>query len=257
MKKLSLIIHKEYLEDTIKELHKVGIIEITNISKSEPSILKEADKSEMDPEVATCTNYELRISRLIDILKKYKKSPKGLKAMLNPPKSEKSTIHERTIDEIFSYSESILHEIEEHILEFENKINTISEKINSIDNKIEQISFLLNFELDLSDIGESSHLFITAGKTSELSQLKKELAPINLTTVYSKQFGTGKKIEWAIIIVSHITEKDKIERIIRDKVTIFDISEIKGSPKEVVSELKKQKTKIIEERKLINKKLQS
>lgn len=255
MKKVSLLIHQDYLDNTIKELHKAGIVEIINVSKENPNILQDAEQPDIDPDAATCANYELRITRLIDILKKTKKVPKGLKAIINPPKSEKITMHERSIDEIFSYSESILHEIEENILDFENKLNLINEQITSLDNKIEQISYLSDFNLDLSDIGESSYLVVYAGKTKDLDEIKKEIDSIELAKLYSKQFGSGKKIEWAVVLIAHISVKGKIERIIREKITIFDLKGISGIPKDALKNLKNEKIKLNNDKKQIKNEL--
>ena len=65
MKKVSLIVHQNYVEDVIKSLHENGTMEIIDISKDEPDILKESEKSGMHPEASVCSNYELRLTRII------------------------------------------------------------------------------------------------------------------------------------------------------------------------------------------------
>ncbi|MCK5458677.1 MAG: hypothetical protein KAI20_02200, partial [Thermoplasmatales archaeon] len=68
MKKVSLVVHQNYVENVIKTLHENGMMEIIDISKEEPEILKDSEKASMHPDASICTNYELRLSRLIDIL---------------------------------------------------------------------------------------------------------------------------------------------------------------------------------------------
>ena len=109
MKKVSLIVYQDYLEDVIKTLHNTGIVEIIDITKEEPETLEETEKSEIHPDAGTCTNYELRLTRLIDILRKTKKSSKGIKEMLRPELPEKKVVWERSLDEIYSLVHSTLH----------------------------------------------------------------------------------------------------------------------------------------------------
>ena len=68
MKKVSLVVYHKFLEETIKKLHENGLMEIIDISKEEPEIIGEIEKASMHPDAGICANYELRLSRIIDIL---------------------------------------------------------------------------------------------------------------------------------------------------------------------------------------------
>ena len=248
MKKISLIVHQEYIEDTVKAFHEAGIVEIVDISKEEPKLLEEVEKAEMHPEAATCTNYELRLTRLIDILNKTQKHPTGIKAILGPKLPEIKTVEEHSLDELYSYIEGILNEIEKNILAYEDKIKELDEQEEKIKRTLEQLNYLLDFKLDISDIGESEYLFIVAGKTNDLADIKKEIKSIDTAVMYSKQFGTSKKPEWAVVIVGHISEREKIEKLCREKIALFDFENLKGSPNDVVKTLETEKKKIEDER---------
>ena len=67
MKKVSLIVHQDYVEDVIKNLHENGLMEIINIAKDEPEFLEEHERATALSDAEICANYELRLSRLIDI----------------------------------------------------------------------------------------------------------------------------------------------------------------------------------------------
>ncbi|UCF13091.1 MAG: V-type ATP synthase subunit I [Thermoplasmatales archaeon] len=255
MKKVSLIVYQDYVEDVIKTLHEAGLVEIIDISKEAPLTLEEAEKAETHPEAGTCTNYGLRLSRLIDILSKTKKSPSGIKAMLNPQLPVVTSIEDRFLDELYSHAEGILHEIEKNILVHEESLKKLDEQKEKIDIGIEQVSYLKDFRLDISDIGVSDYVYIVAGKTSELPSIEKEIKSLDSAALYSKQFGTGKKREWVVIIAAHISEQEKIEKLCREKITLFDIQHLSGSPKDVIKTLKKEKTKIEDEKKQILSKL--
>ena len=255
MKKVSIIVHQDYLENVVESLHKTGLIEIINISKEDPLTLEEAEKADMHPEAATCTNYELRLTRLIDILKKTQKSPKGIKAMLRPKLPEVKTVEEGSLDELYSYTEGILHEIEQNILVYEKNLNELNEQIEKINENIANVSYLKDFELDISDIGESTYIYSVAGLTSELQSIKDGLETIDTSELYFKQFGSGKKKEWVVVIAAHISEKEKVEKICREKITLFDFKDLSGSPKVVLKNLEEEKTKIGKEKKQILSKL--
>lgn len=248
MKKVSIIVYQDYLDEVIKSLHKAGLMDIIDISKEDPLILKEAEKAEMHPEAATCTNYELRLTRLIDILRKSKKTLKGIKGFLHPELPEVKNIEESSLDELFSYTEGILHEIERKILDFEKKIIELDEQEEKIDCYIDQVSYLKDFSFDISSIGESTYTIFIAGKTTELQSIKEEIEKIDTIELLSKQIGTRKKREWVIVLIGHISNKEKIEKICREKVTLLDIKGLTGMPNQVIQKLEKEKNDIESEK---------
>ena len=249
MKKVSLIVHQSYVEDVIKNLHETGMMEIIDVSHEEPAMLEDMEKASMHPEAGVCTTYELRLSRLIDILNRIKSKPSGLKALFNPQLPEIKTVEDRFLEEIYSYAEGALGEIEKNILDSEQKLNDLKEQKNRINFYDQQINYLVDFDIDVSDIGESEYLLIKAGKTSDLSNLKVEIDKLDNATIYFKQFNSGKNREWAVLIATHISEKEKIEKICRDKITEFDLGDLSGRPKDVLKSLKKEKKDIDKEKK--------
>ena len=251
MKKITLIVHQNYIKKVTKSIHEAGMVEIIDVAKVQPSVLKYTEQAEMHPEAATCVNYELRITRLIDILNKIQKKPSGIKAMLNPQLPEVKNIEDRSLDELYSYIEGILHEIEKNVLNYENRINELEEQKEKIMNDIDQLSYIKEFKLNISDIGQSTYIYTIAGKTSELPFIEKEIKTIDTATLYFQQFGTGKKREWAVVLVAHITDKEKIERLCREKITLFNFENLTGLPKDVIKKLEEEKAKISDEKKQI------
>ncbi len=252
MKKVSIVVHKNYLEELVKKLHESGYMQIDDISKEEPKILSELEKSSMHPEAGVCANYELRLSRLIDILSKVKKKEKGIKSLLNPTKIDPQKIDSIDIEELYSAIETNLAEIEKTIIEEDQKIQDIKEKIIEINQTISKLKYIEDFDFDLSTLQENEYFFIKIGKTTDLEKLNLGLRNIQRSDIYSKQFGSGKKAEWSVLIVYHVSEKDKIEKLCRENLIEFDLNQMQGSPKEnlnslnnEIKNLKKQKKQII------------
>ncbi len=251
MKKVSLVVHQNYVENVIKTLHENGMMEIIDISKEEPEILKDSEKASMHPDASICTNYELRLSRLIDILDTIRIKQKGIKSLLHPELPEVKTVENSSLEEMFSHIEGVLGEIEKNILENDQKLQYLDEQKQKINQDVEQINYLKDFDIDISDVGESKYVLIKTGKTLDLDSLQSEIEKIDRTTLYSKQFGSGKKIEWAIIVAIHILDKEKVEKICREQLIEFDLKELSGHPKDILKSLKKEIADIKKEKKQI------
>ncbi|MEF8849086.1 MAG: V-type ATPase 116kDa subunit family protein, partial [Candidatus Thermoplasmatota archaeon] len=253
MKKTSILVHKKYLDETIEKLHKKGLMEILDISKEEPEILKEFEKSKSSPDASLCANYEIRINRLIDILKKIKPKKTGIKSLLQPPEIKRKKVEKKDLEELYSYAESFLNQIENDILEKEEKIQKNIEKKQQIQDKLSQIRYLTDFDIDLSNVGESKYLYIKAGKTSGLEELSRKLDRLEKTTYSTSKFVKGKKVEWAVLIAGYISEKKDIDKITRGKIEEFDLSNLQGKPSELIYDFKgeinsldKQRKKLVE-----------
>ena len=256
MKKVTLVVHRNYVEDVIKSLHKTGLMEIINISKDEPEILKNAEKAEMHPEAETCTIYELRLTRLIDILKKIKPRKKGIKSFLNPDLPDIKLIEESTIEEIYSYAEGYLDNTEKIVIKKEEELLSLNENIEKINQDIEKIKYLTSFDFNISDIGESEYLVVKIGITKDLDFITENIKKIDAATIYSKQFGTKKKKEWAVLIVAYKKNSTEIEKISKAGLTEFYFDKSYGSPKDAIKKLKKEITSIESKRDKIIKDLQ-
>ena len=109
--------HRNYVEEVIKTLHEKGLMQIIDISKEDPKTLEDAEKAGMHPEAETCAIYELRLTRLIDILKRITPRKKGVKAILNPELPEIKKVEETPLEELYSYAEGYLDKTEKKILE--------------------------------------------------------------------------------------------------------------------------------------------
>jgi len=251
MKKIQIIVHQNYLEDLIKNLHENGLMEIINISKEETETLENLEQATVHSDAEICANYELRLSRLIDILKKIKRKPSGLKAILKPELPEKKTVEDFSLDEIISYSEGILGEIEKKILTSEQNVKELDDKIEKINLDIGQLRYLEDFDFNISDLGKSEYLIIKAGKTSDIENLRNNLKTLDKTELYYKQFGSGKKIEWAVLLISHISEIDQLEQVCRGNITEFNLKYHEGNAKDILNTLKKEKNGLQKSKKQI------
>ena len=249
MKKASIIIHQKYVEDAVKNLHESGLMEIIDISKEDLDLESKNDKTNF--ELDNCTIYKERFSKLINILTKVKPNKKGIKAIFNPDLPYKKIVKDKTLDELYSESEGFLDKIEKKILEYEQTLHGLDEDLKKINLNIQQMNYIKDFNVDVTDFGESKYLYIKAGKTKDIKSIRTQVENLEKSLIYSKQFGTGKKVEWAIIVITYISEKEIIEKIFRENVSEFNFQGLSGFPKDILKSLEKEKEGINKETKKI------
>lgn len=236
-----MIVHHHDLEDVIHTLHETGMTEIINISKDNPNLLKDTEKAHTHPEAGPCSEYELRLTRLIDILKRTQTKPKGLKGMLTPKIAQKTEVETRTLDELYSFAESILHDIEQTVISCDEQQHEIQQKIDELNDEITQIQLLKKIDVNLNDLGTSPYLYLIAGKTQEFPLFKEKITTLsNDIELYSHQHGKGKEKEWAVVIAGHIDHKDAIDKLCREFIDTFDLSHHTGQPSTALKSIQTQ-----------------
>ena len=257
MKKVTIITHQNYIEDVIRNLHETGLVELMDISKEQTNIENELKNNKINPEYNKIVNYEQRLSKLINILNKVRTKKDGIKALLQPDLPEVKTIDEKSLEKLYLSIEKSLNEIEKNILENENRLIEFDEETKKNNLYIKQINYIKDFELDVSDIGESKYLVIKTGIANDIKSLKTQITNLDRTIFYLKQFGSGKKIEWAVLIAAHISEKKHVEKICRENISEFNFEGLTGSPKNILKYLDKKNIEIEKEKKLIIKQLEN
>jgi V/A-type H+-transporting ATPase subunit I len=251
MKKVSMVVHYNYLDDVIKLLHEKGIMEIIDIEKDDIAIHNETEKASMQPDSGLCANYELRLTRLIDILNSIRLKASGLKAILNTKTPEIKKVEDCSLDEIYSLIEGTLINIEKKIIDYDKKMLELDEKIEKLSSNIESLNYLKYFDFNLKDIGKTDYIILKVGKTTDIDPLKNEINLIDKATIYSKKIGKGKEIEWSVVILSHISEENKIEKLSREYITELDLIGFSDSPIINLKTTKKEKKDLLKEKKQI------
>ncbi|MBU0497984.1 MAG: V-type ATP synthase subunit I [Candidatus Thermoplasmatota archaeon] len=240
MKKVSIIVHQQQVEDVIETLHETGVAEIIDISKDDPELLKETERATTHPEASNCSEYELRLTRLIDILKRTQKKPSGIKALLHPALPEKTYVDPNSLDELYSNAESILQDIEQTCIEYDEEQHALQQKIDDLEEELHHLQVVQSFDFNLKDLGTSQYLYIVAGTTHDLSAVTQNLKVISdEIELFSHAFGTKKERKWAVVIASHISFKEAVDKLCRDYIETFTFAHYDGTPRSVFSVVQK------------------
>jgi V/A-type H+/Na+-transporting ATPase subunit I len=250
MTKSTLIIHQDYLDDVIRSLHEAGLMEIQTITKEQTEDT-DIQKLIMPPEASLCQEYEARLSALIKILKHSQKKTGGIKAVLHPQLPKIQEVEDLNLDELLSHVEGVIAPIEKKILTDDQKLQSLKTQQQQTTTYLTELLNYTPFDLVLSDNGRSDLLYIKIGKTQNLQRLQDAVRSIDELSLFSNQIGQGKKIQWSVIIVTHIDYHKELERLIADHFTDVDLPDINKTPKEAIHHLKEQKRTLEKQQKTI------
>lgn len=235
MSRVHILTHEQYRDVVVEKIHETGLMEISQ------STIPQLKEGEMHPDVGKCASYELRLTKIIDILKRYERKKKGIKSLLSPTHPEKKGVKKQSLDKKIEEAEKVLHEVEKHVMEGEAEIEEIEKKCDAIDEKIEKIEVLSNFDIDLSWIGLSPYLSIKVGTSTDIDGLRSSLNKTEVE-IFSKEMGKGKEKIWAILIISHSSLQQEVEK----KIKNFEEIEVKaeGMPSDLFKQLKKERKEL-------------
>ncbi|MBN1860103.1 MAG: V-type ATP synthase subunit I [Candidatus Thermoplasmatota archaeon] len=247
MKKVSILLYKSYLDEVITKLHEHGLVQISNIEKEGVLPDELIDKVEVPVEAALFSAYEVRLTKVIDILARIKKSPQGIKAFLHPDVPQIKEVSNRSPQMISSEIEGVLGSIEKKILTTEEHIKQLKERQIKNEETGKQLSLMQEFALNLEDLKESTALMLVAGRTLNLPDLEQQIKSSDAIAIFSKEFGTRKKKEWAVLLAAHISEKEKMEQLCREYLTLFDLKTVSGQPADAINKIQQVQAHIQEE----------
>ena len=239
MKKVTCIIHQHYLDDVIQSLHETGLMQIIDISREETEKNK-LNPGKPDEETTLLSEYENKLTTLINILNKHNQKKTGIKAMLNPDLPELQIVEETSLEELYSYTESVIAPIETSIRNSQQEYEELTEKIAQLKEYQTQTSWFSTFDFSLSDLGKSEYLIIKAGKTTSLPVLQEKIKQEQYITLFSNPVVQGKNPEWSVILVGHISQAKTVERLTAEHLQEITFPAYDLTPKEAQKQFQQQ-----------------
>jgi len=240
MAKVTILMHKKDSDEVIKALHESGLMEIERVAH------KDIEEGRIHPDAGILASYDLRIGRIIEILKGYAPKKKGIKNLIGK-KVEKKKVRKRDMHEIIEEAESILKEIENEVLEKEKRINEINEELEYFQGEEKKLEYLSLFDINVEWLGESKYLIIKFGISTNLDAIRERDL-----VFYYKKIGDKKEEKWAVLIVAPVSKKEDLK-----KLKGFEEIKVegKGRAKELLSEIRKRIKKAEREKREIKKQL--
>ncbi len=231
--------HQDYLDSVINSLHKNGLMQISDISTTDPH-MKELSPGQADAESTLLSEYEARLTSLITILQKHRYRETGIKAMLHPEIPEKQPVEKNSLEGLYSYTESGINSIEHHIHQAQKQYDTLTDEIQQLKDYETQAGWFHSFDLFLKDIGISTYVIIKAGKTTSLPQLEETIKDEDYITLFSAPLKQGKNPEWAIVLIGHESVTKKVERLTAEHIQETTLPRITKTPKQAQHQFQEQ-----------------
>jgi len=236
MNKVTVTVHQDYIEEVITTLYETGMVEIIDIVNDAQSFNDESIDRALQGQ-GFDASYELRITRIIDILMKSRTPLKGIRELLHPQLPEVTAVKKCSLKELYSSCEHLFQEIEPNILTCEKQLNFLDERKVILLLQQEQLAYFKNMKITLSDVNDSSSVLVRVGKTTDLASLEKDLEKTELILLQSESYTIEKKKEWAILLVAHRSEQEHVEKISRDYLTLFSLPLTDESPRQAIQTL--------------------
>lgn len=231
--------HQDYLEDVIQNLHETGLMQIIDISRTQEE--KESlNPGKADEETTLLQEYETRLTTLVQILQKHKQKKTGMKALLNPELPDQEPVEDMPLEELYSYTESVIEPIEKKIRSTHNEYEHLTETIQQHKEFETEASWFTAFDFSLQDLGTSTYVIIKAGKTSSLPALEQQVSNDEFITIESQPLIQGKKPEWAVVIVGHISAKKTVERLTAEHIQETNLPTIDKTPRQAQHHFQQQ-----------------
>ena len=143
MSRVHILTHDRHSDKLVELLHESGLMEISH------SKLDGLEEGTMHPDVGTCASYELRLTRIIDILKKYKKKKKGIRAALKPSVPEKVGIKKDTLGRKIKRADELLDDIESFVIDAEGRIDEIEKRLEALRETADKRGKVAPFGIDI------------------------------------------------------------------------------------------------------------
>lgn len=251
MRNLTIVVHNDFTEKVVDELHEEGVVEIESIEKDEKTL--ELVESEELPEITRkFTDYDMKLSSVLDVFEKVEKGEEGIKEMINPSPIEKLEIEKKSISDIFEEIDGLMEENGKEIIGLDSKLEKIKGKIAELDEKKEDLKLILDLDLNLETLGRSTFTTTTIGKTADFDELKKAVDEID--EAFCEKIREVEE-ESIVFVGVHARKREDFQAALREgDFRELNLSALKGDPKEALAEIeskikkaKKKKKNLIEE----------
>nr|WP_173361547.1 V-type ATP synthase subunit I [Methanotorris formicicus] len=256
MNKIRAVILDEKMDSVIRNLHESGLVELYDMSAKLESpewraFLSPATSAEYTRQIATLM---IKVGRILDLFKNVKEEGKSsIKELLNPQPPKKKRMSFSSAEEAISYAEKVLSDVDKEVSEPSAKLTKLENRKTELNLLKEQIKYLQDFDIDLRHLGVGEFVYIVSGLTSKekLNELEKSLDDVTdgYCEIVKGNVVVGEEGEKVPVIIAVLKEyMDSVGAELRKLgFERFDISNVEGTPKELLSNIEKELSNITSE----------
>ncbi|UCH88675.1 MAG: V-type ATP synthase subunit I [Thermoplasmata archaeon] len=264
MVEVSIIVHKQYFDSLLMELHETGWLEIFDYKQSKTVESKNISGVEVPIKRAEMlADIILNANRLRDILKKMEFVPPTLYQSLKARKVPSARpIAPKPISDIIADARKTIRELD-YIFKLDSELSSLTTQKNHLKLQIEKLQLFKRININLRTFEGTPNIAIKVGRTTRPEDLKAELTDTLSDRVRSrKQFAlylhqVPDHLEERIAVI--IVPQDELINI--RKVMVgrnfkeLELKGFEGTPNQVIAQLKTEIENIDKRIIIINDKL--
>lgn len=230
MKKMHLFGLKKERYAILDVLQKLGAAEVIDLKE-------EGEVRDFGKEISEIETKLNRLRFAIDLLKPLVKEQ-------NPILTGKPKVQRENLQQIISKENEYFLEIDK-LGEYDKKFSQLKSEEAKINNHLEFLKPWEKLDIPLQELGETNKAKFIAGSIPKriyenfMARSKEEELPLEVILV------SEGKDESYILIVFHKEIEEKVEALIKEfSVNIYDFSEMKGTPSELINQMKERLNQI-------------
>lgn len=230
MKKVTLLVHSDFIFPLTRELHRSGLMQI------DPIVVNELEKR--SPDRTRIEDISSRLESIMETIRSEEDIPVK-ELILHPGPPEVFEIPIRSEEDIIERAEAILPGIEEEIRLREDRLLRLRERTTRLQDQRTELTPLKGLDFDISLLGEGDYATIIAGSTQDLEGLLT-LLDSDLVHVYHE----GTKGEYSVIIIAHESQVRNVEKARRQRYFdgidldfVLENSDFTGRPMDILREI--------------------
>jgi V/A-type H+-transporting ATPase subunit I len=253
MKEISIIVHDDYVENLVRDLHETGLIELVDLGKSGRDFVDLLTQSRSHEAASKCADIEMQLNKIYEVLsraKDYGAVGKGgvLSDFFSPEIPSKYTVKPREMTTCQDEAETLSFDLMPKITNCERKLEEISEELGQLEEHKKQISYLSAFRFDLEYLGESQYLIIKAGTTQDEAKLRKAVSKVSDALIFTSQ--VDKQVT-CVTLVAHIEDKQALENAVRGAFSSFSLPHYTGKPQAALEQIENRTKELLESKKAL------
>jgi len=242
MKRVGLIIPQAYTEEVIKELGKLGSVELAD----QTSVINEFNLklNPNETELAKCAQLERRLAYLAEVLEIVPEK----QTMFGAPPEKKVALRDSSVSSTLDSIEYEVSAMEKEIVGKAKRLEELLEQKAAVKSSMEDLVMLESLGVKAGNIGESRFLCTYVGivPSKEIDELKNIIEDVGgeVITKYISSEETG------VVLIATKDKKDELEKAIGSvsfrRLDPGEVKEYRTEIEKLRSEMKRLKSEEVE-----------
>jgi V/A-type H+/Na+-transporting ATPase subunit I len=203
MKKVTILTHADFISPLTRDLHRSGVMQIDPI---------EVDGLEScSPDRSSIESLSSRIDNIFEAIQ-FEEEEDAMEMLLDPKPPEVFDIPERSLEELLSFSTTVLEPVDSAISHLDSRLLKLRDLSHRLEEQQAELLPLKGLDMDISHLGPGEEVSVIAGSTRDLDGLLAMLKS-ELIHVYHE----GTKGEFSVVIFAHNEELRLVEKARRQR----------------------------------------